>query len=180
MNSPVTSPDFQRSPRSKRPSGRDRNVASLFQLLLESNIPYVVFDGWKGLPHGFQENRPVGFLTMNSDTFLHLVGARRLRAGLYEATLGSETQSVERFRFRVVRKGEGFLPERFESTILANRVLYNRTVYIPDPSALALLSLYRAFFRDHKVTEEMQQCIREFLESRVGPKPVSRKSFAFE
>lgn len=114
-----------------------KSITEIFEVLKEHHINYVVVDNWNELP-----GDPIGKITMlaeNRVVLQQLIGATQIQHCRFQVMLSTGTI----LPLTIQQKGNGFLPERFESQILHSAVVYNDIIKVPDLDGTVLMSMYR-------------------------------------
>lgn len=144
------------------------NIQAAFKTLNDSRVQYIVLAGFDSIPHKIPEE--IVFLTPNPDHLCHLMGFIRLNGNQYVLELGSE-EAVKTVGIRILQKGVGFYPERYESAMLSTTTLHANLVRIASANLRACATLYWKLFREDWLKEdpEARKALVSYVEDVVGP-----------
>lgn len=157
-------------------------VASIAQSLTESfkslnlsRVKYAVLENFEGIPFS-PAKRLVILLTSDPDAVVRLLQLEHLDGYVYRRRFGGDAESEKYFNVKVIRKGAGFLPDRFESELLARTEEYEQLVRIPQMDLLARSILYRKLFHEEWLADEPEarRIMKNYVETTVGPGTPSR------
>ncbi len=114
-----------------------KSIPEIFEVLKEHRINYVVVDNWNALPGDPIDK--IAMLAENRVILQQLIGATQVQRCRFQIMLS--TGKI--LPFIIHQKGNGFLPERFESQLIHSSVLHNNIIKVPDADGAALMSMYR-------------------------------------
>lgn len=155
------------------------DMQNLFGFVNQARFNYVVLENWHSLPMSHNIKDPVTVLVENAEAF------RRLVHGIWEApVLGhdlymtvNDAGGKPAFRFRCIQKGAGFMPESYESSMMARRRLHNNCVYVCDDEHEALCALYRCLYYGQDMSKAIiRRSVEAWVNKTVGGQPIFQNS----
>ena len=148
----------------------DETLSQSFTSLNRAKIKYVALSGFEGIPFN-----PSGELVLLTEDVPAVVSLLRLvrspeHSTLYTRSYGGESENLF-MMVRLIPKGEGYLPNRFETELLARADMYEDLVKIPQSDLHSRAILYEELFRKGWLSNdpERRKIVASWVESSTGP-----------